>query len=82
MAPSLTELAPPEWNEIQLLPAQRRLELLVLWLESILHAIEQDHGEPDTSESLCRFLALSEQPQCPARLLGREGHLSLAARLC
>ena len=58
MAPSLTELAPPEWNEIQLLPAQRRLELLVLWLESILHAIEQDHGEPDTSESLYLACAL------------------------
>ena len=58
MAPALTAVAPLEWNEIELLPVQPRLASLVLWLESILGAIEHDHGEPDTRESLYLACAL------------------------
>lgn len=44
--------AAPKWLVIQALPAQTKFDLLAMWVEAIMDAVELDHLEPDPWESL------------------------------
>jgi hypothetical protein len=44
--------AAPRWIAIQTLPAQVRFDLIAVFMDAILDAIEIDHGEPDTWEAV------------------------------
>jgi hypothetical protein len=48
----LLAAAAPKWIAIQVLPAQMRFDLLAMWVEAIMDAIERDHLEPDPWEAL------------------------------
>ena len=42
----------PSWLAMETFAAHAKSVMLVRWIESILDAIEQDHGEPDNWEAL------------------------------
>jgi len=44
--------AAPAWIQIEAFPAQTQLDMLAMWVEAIMDAIEHDHLEPDTWEAL------------------------------
>ena len=44
--------AAPEWIQIEGFPAQTQLDMLAMWVEAIMDAVELDHLEPDTWEAL------------------------------
>jgi len=44
--------AAPVWLQIEALPSQTQLDMLAMWVEAIMDAIEHDHLEPDTWEAL------------------------------
>jgi len=44
--------AAPVWIQIEAFPAQTQLDMLAMWVEVIMDAIEHDHLEPDTWEAL------------------------------
>jgi len=44
--------AAPEWIQIEAFPAQTQLDMLAMWIEAIMDAVELDHLEPDTWEAL------------------------------
>ena len=48
----LLAAAAPSWIAIEAFPPQDKLNLLAMWVEAIMDAIELDHLEPDTWEAL------------------------------
>ena len=44
--------AAPKWLAIQALPAQTKFDLLAMWVDAIMDAVELDHLEPDSWEAL------------------------------
>lgn len=44
--------AAPSWLVMETSPASKKSDLLARWVESIIDAIERDHGEPDNWEAL------------------------------
>ena len=44
--------AAPEWIVIEAFPAQTQLDMLAMWIETVMDALEFDHLEPDMWEAL------------------------------
>ena len=50
--------AAPQWIQIEAFPAQTQLDMLAMWVEAIMDALELDHLEPDMWEALYLAYAL------------------------
>ena len=48
----LLAAAAPKWIEIEPFAAQTKFDMLAMWTEAIMDAIDHDHLEPDTWEAL------------------------------
>lgn len=48
----LLAAAAPNWLQIEALSAQFKFDMLAMWTEAIMDAIELDHLEPDSWEAL------------------------------
>ena len=48
----LLAAAAPKWIAIQTLSAKTQLDMLAMWTEAVMDAIELDHQEPDPWEAL------------------------------
>jgi len=48
----LLAAAAPKWIEIEPFSAQTKFDMLAMWTEAIMDAIDHDHLEPDTCEAL------------------------------
>lgn len=54
----LLAAAAPKWIEIEAFAAQSKLDMLAMWTEAIMDAIDRDHLEPDTWEAMYLTYAL------------------------
>lgn len=49
----------PSWRAIEGFPPQTKFDMLAMWVEAVMDAIELDHAEPDPWEALYLAYTLS-----------------------